>query len=850
MSNENSMSASPSSSLPVLPPRQLLPSLSSRLAVVWNKICASLRHLWSLDEFLVVDSLSAFRVHAQRRILLYFYKFALLYIVLHYCFEPLAPPLWKRVTFSILFCYSVYRCDVLEKCAANELANRWLWFDLALCYALNLTFNSVDPTSQSMITVLLSISLHLFLPNRFARVVGMLLSTVLNDLSLFHSMGRVRIGTALMHAVLYSVIAHMSYANSHLYKGMEKICEQAKRKAESEIQTRSLVAASTSHDLKNPLNAILACLEMLSNSPQLKESDRKSLKTATYSGQILQYLVCNILDVSKIDTGNFEVERMPISVLAEIKKILKIESQLTKRKGIALYQLEVTPIPRKVFGDAMRLAQIVMNLVGNAIKFTSKGYVAVMLKWAKAVKDIQPLDDEISRVGFVPSEDLFKHSSKALCTSGRKGGSNRELSMMGAQGEAGTEDLNEGIEEPVGKKMLKYETAQSRAMRRRVLRPYRSLPAAPKKSATSKSLFDSAASSVLPPSVQGLDGKYQIPSFPLSTEGNETLQPLPRHSSKPLVLRKHSNDVPITPRRMRLNSEAYSAPEEQDFGDSGILVLDVVDTGEGMAPEELARIFNPFTQANGTVKSRHGGTGLGLWITRQLVQRLSGLIEVRAAPQQGSRFRVTLPLKVVRDEGSPQTPRTGGSQVSLFSVAPAELREKGRVRFVPELLSSFARASASERGADRVKLLLAENGKMRDDNILGQILEQLRGSASELVYSTYDTVEKMLGENTYGFDSVIVIATTPYLTTAELVKSLNKSRDSVLSVPILIAAGIFPEPHLALDIASPQDSGSTESAGNVQRLLFPMKERDLMAVIKQIRMSTSIMYSLHLDKVS
>ncbi len=171
--------------------------------------------------------------------------------------------------------------------------------------------------------------------------------------------------------------------------------------------------------------------------------------------------------------------------------------------------------------------------------------------------------------------------------------------------------------------------------------------------------------------------------------------------------------------------EVDSTPREIK-GDSGLLVVNIIDTGIGLAPEEQTRLFKPFNQANSSVKSKYGGTGLGLWITKQLVYLMSGFIELRSQPQKGTRFTITLPFKIIRNE-EPCSPRTDdtkdqASQKSSLLLLPrispkvvSELREKGKMFF-----------KGMNKLLKRMNVLLVEDEAHADDSQLEQILNQLK----------------------------------------------------------------------------------------------------------------------------
>ena len=106
-----------------------------------------------------------------------------------------------------------------------------------------------------------------------------------------------------------------------------------------------------------------------------------------------------------------------------------------------------------------------------------------------------------------------------------------------------------------------------------------------------------------------------------------------------------------TPKTTNLDEDEsdFGEEEELNYGDSGILIIDIIDTGIGMTKEELKKLFQPFSQANSSIKQNFGGTGLGLWITKQIVQLMCGVIEVKSQHNKGTRFRIAIPLQLTKE---------------------------------------------------------------------------------------------------------------------------------------------------------------------------------------------------------
>jgi signal transduction histidine kinase/DNA-binding response OmpR family regulator len=158
--------------------------------------------------------------------------------------------------------------------------------------------------------------------------------------------------------------------------------EEAKKIAETASKVKSEFLATMSHEIRTPLNAVIGLTELLFNTG-LDETQADFVNTIQSSGEMLLTLINDILNFSKIETGQFELIQEPFDLKALINPIIDIITLQAKIKKLKLnYQIE-SPIPNLIIGDANRLSQILLNLLNNAVKFTESGAVDISLKSRK-----------------------------------------------------------------------------------------------------------------------------------------------------------------------------------------------------------------------------------------------------------------------------------------------------------------------------------------------------------------------------------------------------------------------------------------------------------------------------------
>ncbi len=319
-------------------------------------------------------------------------------------------------------------------------------------------------------------------------------------------------------------------------KNVEAALAEARGFAESASRAKSEFLANMSHEIRTPLTAILGYADLLredagpGDAAGSGESRRETIETILGAGRHLLTVINDILDLSKIEANKMTVERVETAVVSILHEVESMMRPRASEKGIALSAVLGTPVPERIVSDPTRLRQILMNLAGNASKFTESG-------------------------------------------------------------------------------------------------------------------------------------------------------------------------------RVTMTAGALGA------GEAARLVIDVEDTGPGMTREQASGLFTAFTQGDTTVTRRHGGSGLGLTISRKLARLMGGDVTLeRSAPGEGSRFRVDLPLNAV----------PGAALIASLESIRSERSESGQ----PTISALSGRILLAEDGVDNQRLIsfhlrkagaevdVAENGRV------------------------------------------------------------------------------------------------------------------------------------------
>nr|CRH05758.1 putative Histidine kinase with Pas 3 domain, PAS 4 domain, HisKA domain, HATPase domain and Response reg domain [Candidatus Magnetococcus massalia] len=211
--------------------------------------------------------------------------------------------------------------------------------------------------------------------------------------------------------IIKIVESHRDITQRHL---LEQTLQQAMRDAEAANRAKSAFLATMSHDIRTPMNAVLGMTELLQEEP-LTQEQKRFVQTIHRAGGALLSLINDILDLSKIEAGELTLESLNFSLTELAQDSLDILMLRASEKGLELH-FEIDPeLPTHVMGDPERLQQVLLNLLGNAIKFTQTGQIRLYIDWFDPQQEMLHFTIQDSGVGIAPDrlESIFQPFSQA-----------------------------------------------------------------------------------------------------------------------------------------------------------------------------------------------------------------------------------------------------------------------------------------------------------------------------------------------------------------------------------------------------------------------------------------------------
>jgi len=297
-----------------------------------------------------------------------------------------------------------------------------------------LTMSSIEATEQQF---------NIFIKSLIIAVIGLILSTILalyisqgviNPIqSLTSAVRRIAAGNLNVHVNIdtsgeletlvkgfnnmteeLSITRHnlqnqVHAATSTLKNTLEELEKKnitldiSKSMALDASRIKSEFLANMSHEIRTPMNGIIGFLELLQKT-SLSHQQQQYIETIHISANSLLTIINDILDFSKIESGKLEIDIIEFDLLELIEEVITIMLPLAQKKKIELIFHRSADMPRFLFGDPVRIRQILLNLIGNAIKFTDHGYVAIRILFLKSTDNNYDFKFTITDTGVGMSE--------------------------------------------------------------------------------------------------------------------------------------------------------------------------------------------------------------------------------------------------------------------------------------------------------------------------------------------------------------------------------------------------------------------------------------------------------------
>lgn len=227
-------------------------------------------------------------------------------------------------------------------------------------------------------------------------------------------------------------------------KRVEQILLKSKIAAEEANNSKSLFLANMSHEVRTPMNTILGLVDLTLDT-QLSAEQRDNLTTIKNAGDVLLSLLNDILDLSRVEAGKIQLENIEINIPNILQSVCKGLEVLARNKKIELVRQTDDGIPPTLIGDPVRIRQILVNLINNAIKFTFQGQITTRVELVDVVEGVCQLKFSVKDQGVGIAQDkletIFEAFTQADASTTRRFGgtglglaiSKRLVEMMGGR---------------------------------------------------------------------------------------------------------------------------------------------------------------------------------------------------------------------------------------------------------------------------------------------------------------------------------------------------------------------------------------------------------------------------------
>jgi PAS domain S-box-containing protein len=291
-----------------------------------------------------------------------------------------------------------------------NVATNEIWWSDELFSIFGLAPDSTPPTLEELMTYIHPDDAHLFfsaLENCIEKgqVYDLSYRIILSDKSIryIHGIGRPVLaadGSVMAVKGIRHEISQQKLAEAQLIK--------AKEIAEESVKMKEEFLANMSHEIRTPLNGIVGIAHLLSKTPLNKEQ-KQFMEAIKFSADNLMVIINDILDLAKIEAGKMNIEEAPLLVRQIVKNVANMFSIKTSEKNLAILIDIAENVPEHLLGDSVRLNQVLLNLVGNAVKFTHAGSVSIFVKVIKETMDEVELQFSVKDTGIGIAEDKLQY---------------------------------------------------------------------------------------------------------------------------------------------------------------------------------------------------------------------------------------------------------------------------------------------------------------------------------------------------------------------------------------------------------------------------------------------------------
>jgi diguanylate cyclase (GGDEF)-like protein len=236
-------------------------------------------------------------------------------------------------------------------------------------------------------------------------------------------MGRAEAGESGMRAVPAGPrdIVDMAHAFNKMMDVLEEREAELKQSRDEAVRTalgKTQFAATVSHEVRTPLNGVVGMLDMLKEM-RLTKRQQECVDIAWNSARSLVELINDILDFSKMEAGKLELEEIDFDLRKVVEEVIELLAKQAQQKGLEIGYLMAPGVPERVRGDSLRLRQVLLNLIANAVKFTDHGEVAIRIAPAPDREGRFGLRFEVVDTGIGMNVDAVKHVFESFAQADR-----------------------------------------------------------------------------------------------------------------------------------------------------------------------------------------------------------------------------------------------------------------------------------------------------------------------------------------------------------------------------------------------------------------------------------------------